>query len=378
VVIARTIKGRGVAAAEDHPDHHGIPIADLDSALIQLGGIQAAVHVEVARPRNGKAHEFPAGERILPRYQPGEQVATRDAFGAAFAALGRWRGDVVALDAEVADATRTQKFAETLPERFFQFYLAEQQMVAAAVGMQALGWTPFAGSFAAFLTRAYDFVRMAAVGRANLRLVGSHAGVTVGTDGPSGMGLEDLALFRAVHASTVLYPCDANQTAHLTWLMADRPGVSYLRTTRGATPVIYDADVRFDIGGSQLVEASPDDDVTICAAGVTVHEARRAAEALAAEGLAARVIDCYSVKPLDTATVRDAAALTGRVVTVEDHWPEGGLGDAVLDALANTDAAVTKLAVQDMPTSGQPAELLSAAGIDADHIVDAARRLLSA
>jgi transketolase len=239
---------------------------------------------------------------------------------------------------------------------------------------------PFASTFAAFLSRAYDFVRMAAVSRARMSLVGSHAGVSIGEDGPSQMGLEDLACFRAVHGSTVLYPSDANQTAALVGLMADREGISYLRTTRGATPVIYEPGEEFSVGGSKVVRSSDDDQVAIVGAGITLHEALKAADALAAEGINARVIDAYSVKPVDVQTLTEAARATGgRLITVEDHWPEGGLGDAVLDALADTDdpPRVVKLAVRDMPGSGKPADLLAAAGIDGEHIAAAARKLVS-
>ena len=255
-------------------------------------------------------------------------------------------------------------------------YIAEQQMVAAAVGLQVRGWKPFASTFAAFMTRAYDFVRMAAVSRADVALCGSHAGVSIGEDGPSQMGLEDLAAFRAVHGSTVLYPCDANQTAKLVAQMADVDGISYLRTTRAATPVLYGPKEEFAVGGSRVLRESADDDVAIVAAGITVKEALSAAEELAEDGIAARVIDLYSVKPIDAETLRTAAEATeGRIVTVEDHWPEGGLGEAVLSALSELERPprVVKLAVRDMPTSGKPAELLAAAGIDAGHIAAAAR-----
>jgi transketolase len=254
-------------------------------------------------------------------------------------------------------------------------YIAEQQMVAAAVGLQVRGWVPYASSFACFLTRAYDFVRMGAVSRASIRLCGSHAGVSIGEDGPSQMGLEDLAAFRAVCGSTVLYPSDANQTAKLVATMADLDGISYIRTTRAATPVIYDPDEEFPVGGSKTLRSSDDDEVTFVAAGITLHEALKAAEALAEEGVAAGVIDLYSVKPVDAETLR---ALTTPIVTVEDHWAEGGIGDAVLDALADVDMRppVVKLAVREMPRSGKPAELLAAAGIDAEHIADAARQLV--
>jgi transketolase len=245
------------------------------------------------------------------------------------------------------------------------------------VGMQVLGWKPFASTFAAFMTRAYDFVRMAAVSRATVRFCGSHAGVSIGEDGPSQMGLEDLAAFRAVHGSTVLYPCDGNQTAKLVRAMADLDGISYLRTTRADTPVVYEPDDDFPVGGSRTLRSSDDDDVTIVAAGITVHEALAAADRLAEDGLAARVIDCYSVKPIDEETL---GAIRTPIVTAEDHWAEGGLGEAVLSALAENEdrPEVRILAVRDMPHSGKPAELLAAAGIDADAIVSAARALVGA
>jgi transketolase len=245
------------------------------------------------------------------------------------------------------------------------------------VGLQVRHWKPFAATFAAFLSRAYDFVRMAAVSRANLALAGSHAGVSIGEDGPSQMALEDLAAFRAVHGSTVLYPSDPNQTAALVPQMADREGIVFMRLTREKTPILYEPGEAFHIGGSRVVRRSDDDAVTIIGAGVTLHEALKAAEQLAADGISARVIDVYSLKPIDVETVRAAARETGAIVTVEDHWPEGGLGDSVLDALAEEQPhpVVTKLAVRAMPGSGTPAELLAAAGIDAAHIVDAAREL---
>jgi transketolase len=247
------------------------------------------------------------------------------------------------------------------------------------VGLQVRGYVPFASTFAAFFTRAYDFIRMAAISRANIRLCGSHAGVSIGEDGPSQMGLEDLAMMRAVHGSTVLYPGDGNATAHLVAAMADRPGISFLRTTRAATPVVYDTQDEFPIGGSKVLRHSESDQVAIVAAGITLHEALKAHEQLAGEGIAARVIDAYSVKPIDVETLRQAARETGgRLLVVEDHWPEGGLGDAVLEAFAGGDGplpTVVKLAVRAMPGSGKPAELLDAAGIDAAHIVGAAKQL---
>jgi transketolase len=308
-------------------------------------------------------------------------VATRTAFGAALAALGDVRPEVVVLDAEVrevgegSDAARAGLFARAHPDRFFECHVAEQQMVAAAIGMQAQGWIPFAATFAAFFTRAYDFIRMAAVSRANIRLVGSHTGVWTGPGGPSQMGLEDLAALRAVHGSTVLCPCDANQAAWLTGVMADLPGISYLRTCRGDAPVIYQPGERFRVGGSRVLRASPQDQVTLVATGVTVHEALAAADLLADDGIRAGVIDAYSVKPVDAVTLRAAARETGRIVTVEDHWPEGGLGDAVLSALAGCGGplpSVRKLAVRSMPGSATPDEQLQLAGIDMASIATAA------
>jgi transketolase len=243
--------------------------------------------------------------------------------------------------------------------------------------MQVLSWKPFASTFAAFTTRAYDFVRMAAVSRATIKVCGSHAGVSIGEDGPSQMGLEDLAAFRAVHSSTVLYPCDGNQTAKLVRAMADLDGIAYLRTTRGDTPVIYEADEEFPVGGSKTLRSPDDEDVTIIAAGITLHEALKAADTLEGEGVSARVIDCYSVKPIDAETLRSIGT---PIVTAEDHWAEGGLGEAVLAALADAEERppVSLLAVREMPHSGKPAELLAAAGIDADHIAAAARSLVGA
>ena len=377
VILARTRKGQGVAAVEDAEGAHGKPLPDPEEAIRELGGPRSA-RVEVKRPpaQPQRPHAFPAGQLHLPEYELGSLVATRDAFGEALAALGAARADVVVLDGEVSDSTRTQYFADAYPGRFFQFYIAEQQMTAAAIGMQARGWTPYLATFGAFLTRAHDFLRMAAVSRASLRVAGSHAGVSIGRDGPSQMALEDLAVFRAIHGSTVLYPCDANQAARLTAAVADRQGVSYLRLTRGGTPVIYDAGEEFPVGGSRVLRSSADDQVTIVAAGITVHEALSAASQLAARGVSARVIDLYSVKPIDAATLRQAARDTGRIVTVEDHWAEGGLGSAVLEAFADgTDEAlpiVRTLAVREMPGSAAPEDQLADAGIDSRAIISAA------
>jgi transketolase len=379
VIVARTIKGKGVKAVEDKGGWHGKALDDPDAAIEELGGIRN-ITVDVAAPPDGEPHRFEVGELELPRYDLGDEVATRKAYGEALAALGTARGNVVAVDGEVGNSTFAEIFAKAHPDRYFEMYIAEQQMVAAAVGLQTRGWNAFGSSFAAFFSRAYDFVRMAAISRVNLRLAGSHAGISIGEDGPSQMALEDIAAFRAVHSSTVLHPCDANQTAKLVATMTDTDGIVFMRTLRPNTPVIYDADEEFPIGGSRVLRSSEDDEVTIVGAGVTVHEALKAAETLGDEGISLRVIDAYSIKPIDVGTLQAAAEATGRIVTVEDHWPEGGLGDAVLAALAETDERpkVVKLAVSEMPRSGKPAELMAAYGIDADSIARAARELVGA
>jgi transketolase len=375
VIVARTIKGKGAKEVEDKNGWHGKALDHADEIIAELGG-DRGILIQVQKPdTSARRHEFETGPLELPRYDLGEEVATRKAYGDALAALGAGRGDVVALDGEVSNSTFAEIFAKAHPERYFEMFIAEQQMIAAAVGIQVLGWRPFASTFAAFVSRAYDFIRMSAISRASYCLCGSHAGVSIGEDGPSQMGLEDIAELRAVHGSTVLHPCDANQTAKLVAKMADCEGISYLRTLRPATPVIYDPDEDFEIGGSRTLRDG--DDVAIVAAGVTVQEALKAADALAEEGVEARVIDLYSIKPLDEETLR---SLTSPIVIVEDHFPEGGLGEAVLSALAEADERppVVQLAVREMPRSGKPAELLHAAEIDADAIAAAARRLVTA
>lgn len=380
VIVARTLKGRGVTAVENLNGFHGKALDDPEAAIAELGGPRD-IRIDVPKPTVTAAPRQPAGPLELPRYDVGSEVATRKAYGDALAAIGAARPDIVVVDGEVSNSTYAEIFAKAHPDRYFEMFIAEQQMAAAAVGLQAVGWRPFASTFSAFLARAYDFVRMAAVSRATLALCGSHAGVSIGEDGPSQMGLEDIACFRAINGSTVLHPCDANQTAHLVAAMAVTDGVSYLRTLRPNTPVIYAPDEEFEIGGSKILRSSEEDDVALVAAGITVHEALKAADLLAEGGIAARVIDLYSIKPLDEETLAEAAAATqGRIVTVEDHWAEGGLGDAVASALADTDdpPRIVKLAVRAMPRSGKPAELLAEAGIDAEHIAVAARRLVAA
>jgi transketolase len=381
-IVARTLKGKGVKEVENQPGWHGKALDHPEQAIEELGGIRNEV-VQVPKPEgDARPHEFETSPLELPSYDVGDEVATRKAYGDALAAVGSANGRVVGLDGEVSNSTYAEIFRDAHPDRYFEMYIAEQQMIAAAVGLQVRGWHPFASTFACFLTRAYDFVRMAAISRARFSMCGSHAGVSIGEDGPSQMALEDLAAFRAVHSSTVLYPCDANQAARLVAQMADLEGISYIRTTRAATSVIYEPEEDFPVGGAKVVRSSNDeDDVAIVAAGITLHEALKAADALAEDGISARVIDLYSIKPLDVDTLHAAAEATGgRLVTVEDHWPEGGLGEAVLSAFADAEERpqVVSLAVEGMPGSGKPGELLAAAGIDAEHIAAAVRRLVGA
>jgi transketolase len=382
VIVAKTMKGKGVSFLEDKEGWHGKALdpEQARQALAEIGDVPSRTF-PTRKPDPWQPKERPA-PRTPPWKTYTEPLATRKAYGEALAALGAARGDVVVLDAEVSNSTHAEDFKRTAADRFFEMYIAEQQMVAAAVGMQVVGLVPFASTFAAFTTRAFDFIRMAAISRASIRLSGSHAGVSIGEDGPSQMALEDLAMMRAVHGSTVLYPCDANQTARLVGLMAQREGISYIRTTREKTPILYTDELEeFRIGGSRIVRGGePDDAVAVIAAGITVHEAIKAADELKGR-VKVRVIDAYSVKPIDTDALLGAVQATGgRLCVVEDHWAEGGLGDAVLAALAEKGAlaAVTRfvhLAVRDMPGSGKPAELLDAAGISAKHIVAAVREL---
>ena len=382
LVIAKTEKGRGVSSLANQLGKHGKPVPpDEEAAAIEELGGDRGITVEVHKPDSNPGQPFTTGltgSLDLPTYD--EDEATRTAYGEALRSVGAAREDVVAMDGEVSDSTRAQKFAEAHPERFFEMYIAEQQLVATAVGMGVRGYAPFASSFAAFFTRAYDFIRMAAISGANIRLSGSHAGISIGPDGPSQMAVEDIAMMRAVHGSTVLYPCDANQTAKLVAEMADLDGISFIRTTRDATPIIYGPNEEFPVGGSKTVRESGDDAVTVVAAGITVHEAVKAADELAIEGTNVRLIDAYSVKPLDAATIHAAVVDTnGRLVVVEDHHPEGGLGEAVLSALSETgeELKFRHLAVRNMPGSGTGGELMNEAGIDAEGIASAARELLN-
>jgi transketolase len=380
VILARTIKGKGVAMLENAEGWHGVALKPDEalSAITELGGV-SAITITSPEPNGGTPAITPEpGAPIeLPTYKVGDKIATRIAYGDALVAL-KARPEVVVLDAEVGNSTGSERFHAVAPERYFEAFIAEQLMVAAAGGFAVRGYVPYASTFGAFFSRAADFVRMLAISGLKIRLSGSHAGVEIGPDGPSQMALEDLAIMRSANGSVVLYPCDAPSAAALTVAMADAPGVAYIRTTRGAYPVLYPPATSFRIGGATVLRQSPDDAVTLIGAGVTVHESLGAAEILAGEGIAARVIDCYSVKPLDTELlVASVRATGGRVVVTEDHFAAGGLGEAIAVELLGEGLQLSfaHLAVRDIVGSGTPAELLNAAGISAPHIAAAALAL---
>src|SRR5215472_9744672 len=390
VILAKTIKGRGFSEVEDKEGWHGRPFPPdmAQRAIAELGGVRNLI-VHGPRPEPVPAGEAQAAALVgdggaeagaaMPTYAVGDKVATRKAYGDALVALGAVDPKVVALDGEVKNSTFALEFAEAYPDRYFEMFIAEQQMVAAATGLAVRGYAAFASTFAAFWTRAHDFIRMAAISGVSLRLTGSHAGVEIGADGPSQMALEDLAMMRAVHGSTVLYPADGTSTAALVQAMAATPGLSYLRTTRGAFPVLYDGGEQFPVGGSKVLRTSEHDDVTLIGAGVNLHDCLRAADILDAEGIGARVIDCYCVKPIDTATIAAATHATGgRIVIAEDHHPEGGLGSAVTDALlaaGQRDLSVAHLAVREMPGPETGEKPPPGAGLDASHTAAAPPQL---
>jgi transketolase len=380
MIVARTEKGHGVSFLADQEGWHGkaVPADRLDEAIGELGGIRD-LHVTPPTPPPFTTFDVQDAEpRPVPSYDG--PIATRKAFGEALAWLAGRRQDLVVLDGEVGNSTHTDDVEAVAPRRFVQLYIAEQCMLGVQTGLQAYGKVAFAATFGAFLSRAYDQVRMGSISRADLRLCGSHAGVSIGEDGPSQMALEDLAAMRAIDGSTVLYPADGTSTVRLVSAMCDLEGISYLRTTREATPRVYGDDEDFPIGGSKVLAATDADRVTLVGAGITLHGCLAAHDLLGAQGISARVIDCYSVKPIDAATLRHALQDTGVLVVAEDHRTEGGLGDAVLDALAAgpIQGRIVKLAVTAMPGSGSPEELRAWAGIDAASIARAAADALGA
>ncbi|MFZ0428511.1 MAG: transketolase [Acidobacteriota bacterium] len=381
-IIARTLKGKGVSFMEDADGWHGKPVTDpaqVEQALNELGPDEPLpVELKLRSPEATAPPAPTAGASIPPpEYRIGQQVATREAYGTALAKLGAVDERVVALDGDCKNSTYSLDFKKKFPERFTECYIAEQNMVGTAAGLASMGRIPFASTFACFLTRAYDFVRMAGISQLNLKLCGSHAGVSIGEDGPSQMGLEDLAMMRAIVGSTVLYPSDAVSTERLVALAAQTPGIVYIRTSRPKTPVLYNAAEAFSVGGSKVVRSSSQDKVTVLAAGVTLHQALQAADELSGQGVQIRVIDVYSIKPIDAETVTRAAAETAKIITVEDHYLEGGLGEAARAAVSSsTPCQWVHLAVRSLAHSGRSQELLDQHGISARRIVEAVRKML--
>ena len=375
-IIAKTIKGKGVSFLENVEGRHGTALSEEELSRAEKE-ILPKIKEAKFEPRNFIEAKIPIEPRrkysIKTEYKIGDMIATREAFGRALVKLGEQNDKMVVLDGDVKNSTFTIYFFNRFPERSLQCYIAEQNMVGVAVGLQSQGFDVFLSSFACFLSRAYDQIRMASYSRANLKIAGSHAGVSIGEDGPSQMGLEDLALFRAIFGSVVLYPCDGVSTEKLTCAMANYEGISYIRTTRPRTPVIYSNDEEFHIGGSKVLKWSKNDEVTVVAGGITVHEALKAYEKLKAEGINIRVIDCYSIKPLDSETLIRAFEETKYIITVEDHYPEGGIGEAV----ASLGLRPRILAVRKMPHSGKPEELLAEQGIDAAGIINEVRKIIS-
>ncbi|MCX5890213.1 MAG: transketolase [Deltaproteobacteria bacterium] len=378
MIIAKTVKGKGISFLENQNGWHGKTLdqEQLAKALPELGPVDQTVRGRVSPPEDLKPPELHPQPAPPLSYAPDKPVATRKAYGNALKRLYPEFPQMVALDGEVSNSTYAEILRDAYPDRFFEMYIAEQNLVGAALGLQARGRLTFVSTFAAFFSRAYDQIRMSRYSDPNLKFCGSHAGVSIGEDGPSQMGLEDLAMFRAILGSVVLYPCDAVSTERLVEAMARHRGISYLRTTRMATPILYSPDEKFPIGGCKVLRQSPHDLITVIGAGVTLVEALQAYAELQKEGFAIRVIDLYSIKPVDDKTLKEAAAATRAVVTVEDHYPEGGLGDAVRTALAATPTPVFCLAVTKKPKSGKPAELLDYEGISAVGIIRKVKELL--
>jgi len=377
VLIARTIKGKGVSFLENQDGWHGKTLKreEFDRAVLELGPVDLNLHGTIEKP----VQAVPTVWAPVPVDQPAsaKALSPREAYGRALVDIAPMHPGMVVLDAEVSNSTFAATFRNAYPERFFEMYIAEQNMVSAALGFSTRGKIPFVSTFAAFFSRAFDQVRMAqyAMERANIKFVGSHVGVSIGPDGPSQMGLEDIALFRTLVGSVVLYPADDTATAALVRQMADHHGICYMRTTRQDLPRLYETGEEFSIGGSKTLRHSDDDRVTLVGAGITLHEALKAADTLAAAGIHARVIDLYSVKPLDLATLHKAAAETAAIITVEDHYAEGGIGEAVAAALSDVATPVFSLAVSKLPMSGKPEELLAYEGIDAAAIVHKVQEL---
>ena len=381
MIVAKTFKGKGVSFLEDADNWHGKPVPkgeDLDKALAELGPLHTDIPLQIESPTSIDSQISPATESEPPNYMPDEEVATRGGYGTGLAKLGAANPHVVALDGDTKNSTYAEQFMEQYPGRYFEMFIAEQNLVGAGIGLAKRGKIPFVSTFAAFLSRAYDQIRMSAISQANIKYAGSHCGVSIGEDGPSQMGLEDIAMFRAIPEAVVLYPSDAVAAERLVAEAAAHQGIVYIRTSRPKTAILYEATEDFPIGGCKILKRSAEDRVTIIGAGVTLHEALKAHDILAAEGIAIRIIDLYSIKPIDTETLLAAAADTNNtLITVEDHYPEGGLGEAVSAAVSTEGVSVHKLAVTGIPRSGKPEELLEFHGISANAIVQKVKSIVS-
>ena len=373
MIVAKTFKGQGVSFLANEDNWHGKAVPkgeELDKALAELGPLNTDIPLQIETPKPTNKQATKIKECVPPEYASDEEVATRGGYGTGLAKLGAANPNVVALDGDTKNSTYAEQFMKLYPDRFFEMFIAEQNLVGAGIGLAKRGKIPFVSTFAAFLSRAYDHIRMSAISQANIKYAGSHCGVSIGEDGPSQMGLEDLAMFRAIPESVVLYPSDAVSAERLVAEAAAHEGIVYLRTSRPKTAILYDADDSFPIGGSKVVKKSDNDKATIVTAGVTLHEALKAHQTLSTEGISIRIIDVYSIKPIDAKTLISAAADTNNtLITVEDHYPEGGLGDAVLDAVSIEGIYVHKLAVKGIPRSGKPEELLELHGINANAII---------
>jgi transketolase len=379
MIIARTIKGRGVSFIEDKNGWHGKALKkeECDRALKELGEVDKSLRGEIGKPKDLKPEgRVPDASAKKMDYTEEKSVATRKAYGNALVRIFPKFPKIVSLDGEVCNSTYAEIFKEAHPEQYFEMYIAEQNMVGTALGLSRRGKIPFVSTFSAFMTRAFDQIRMSQYSNPNIKFIGSHAGVSIGQDGPSQMGLEDIAMFRAILGSVVLYPSDAVSTEKLVEEAAKHNGMTYIRTTREAAPILYREDEKFVIGGSKVLRKSDRDRITVIGAGVTVHEALKAYEELKKEGIFIRVIDLYSVKPIDETTLREASTATKAIITVEDHYAEGGIGEAVGSALATLPVPLHSLAVRKKPRSGKPEELLDDEEISQKAILRKVKELL--
>ncbi len=379
MLIAKTIKGKGISFIENKDGWHGKALnrEQCDRALKELGEVDPTLRGEISLPEDLKPkEENPREEKKKLDYPADKPVPTRKAYGNALVRIFPKFPHIVSLDGEVSNSTYAEIFKEAYPERYFEMYIAEQNMVGAALGLSRRGKVPFVSTFAAFLTRAFDQIRMSQYSDANIKFVGSHAGVSIGEDGPSQMGLEDIAIFRTILDSVVLYPSDAVSTEKLVEEAAKHRGIVYVRTTRKETPILYSPSEEFKIGGCKVLRKSDKDVATVIAAGVTLHEALAAHEALKKEGVLVRIVDLYSVKPVDESTLREAADATRSIITVEDHYAEGGIGEAVRSALATSPVPIYSLSARKKPKSGKPQELLDYEEISRDAILKKVKELL--